>query len=133
MWDKLAQRMLQPINTSVISILGFFDCLLGVWIILPFTSLKDNYTTLHFPEWLIGVVTFLIGATILAGSIKESFKLLATGSALAFVYWFVITVLLFINNWSSPGWIIGLMVAFYSGFVYANLSVNSKNLLNKMK
>lgn len=132
MWDKLARRLLQPINTSVISILGFFNCLLGLWVMLPFDSLGEYKMTI-FPEGILGFLTLSVGVTILIGSIKENFNLLATGSVMAFIYWFTMTITLVISNWKSPAWIVGLMIAFYSGFVYANVSVNSKVLISHKK
>lgn len=131
MLDKLARRLLQPINTSVISILGMFNALLGIWIMLPFDSLDPRYVSSIAPEWFVGVITLLVGILIVAGSAKESFTLLTAGTVVGFIFWFTAMVLMVVANWRSPDWLVAFLISSYSGFVYANVSVNSRNLLNK--
>jgi hypothetical protein len=131
MLDSLARRLLLPINTSVIGILGMFNVLLGFWIVLPFRSLGQNYSSEFFPEWFLGSTTLAIGALIVYGAFKENLKILSIGTVVGFFFWFVAMVLLLITHWASPGWIVGLMIAAYCGFVHLNISVNNKNLRNK--
>ncbi len=126
MLDKLARRLLQPINTSVISILGVFNVLFGTWMLLPFSVLG---IPAFMPEWAIGTITLGVGASIVLGSAKESYPLLATGCAMGSIAWIVGTVLSISIDWHTPAWIFSLMIALYCAFVYINISVNSKHLI----
>lgn len=127
MLDKLAKRLLQPVNTSVISIMGAFNTLLGVWLIMPFTSLNEYSERL---ELLIGGILLVIGAFILFGALRERLATLCTGALAGFLFWIMGTGLA-LTNWKSTGWIFTLMIAVYHGFVGLNLLVNSRNLPNK--
>lgn len=125
MLDRMARRMLGPINTAAISILGLFNVLLGTWILLPFDSLGLGAL---FPEWLIGVMLIIVGMLITVGSSLEKRKLLVIGASSSFYYWFVATVGAVLVSWQNTAWIFSVMIACYSAFVAINLKVNRKNL-----
>lgn len=131
MFDALAKRLLQPINTSVISILGMFNVLVGIWIALPFTSIGKEYSTTFIPELGLGLVLAIVGTCVVLGSAKENYVLLSIGCAMGFILWLILMVLILVYSWRSPDWLVCFMISSYSGFVYSNISVNSKNLLNK--
>jgi|SRR5215203_140440 len=123
MLDRLARRLLEPINTSVISILGIFNILFGIWMLLPFPSLG---LPAFLAEWAVGIVALGIGGLIVTGSAKESYYLLGAGCALGSFAWVIGTVMSFSLDWKSPAWIFAFMIALYCTFVYINISVNSK-------
>lgn len=125
MLDKMAKRMLGPINTAGISILGAFNMLLGLWIMLPFDSLGLGAM---FPEWSIGLTLIIVGVLITVGSVIEKYVLLAIGASTSFYYWFFATVGAVLVSWQNTAWIFSLMIACYSAFVAANVKVNRKNL-----
>lgn len=132
MLDKFADRLLQPVNTSVISILGMFNTLLGIWLLLPFDSIAGQFSSPYMPEWLLGVVVLVIGIAILYSSIAGKAKLLSFAALLGFSFWIAVTGVGLSFDWRSPGWIFGLMIAMYCGFCSVNIRINS-NLLNKKR
>lgn len=125
MFDKTAGKMLRPINTMAVSILGFFNILMGIWISLPFDSL---HTPDSFPEWIIASGMLIVGAFIVAGSIGEIYRTLLIGAQLSFYYWFCAMGGLLFVNWHDLSWIVALMIAAYSLFVAVNIKVNRENL-----
>jgi len=130
MLDNLARRLLEPVNTSVISILGLFNLLFGIWLLLPFDSIV--LSSPYLSEWGIGAITTLIGILILIGSIFERLFPLSTGTLIGFCFWIAVTGVVLLTRWQSPGWIFALMIALYCLFVNLNIRINS-NLLNKLK
>jgi hypothetical protein len=128
MFDKLAKRMLQPVNTSVISIMGVFNLLLGFWLILPFKSLGKYEQSI---ELSVGVVLFTIGAIILYGALRERISTLGTGAIVGFIFWIIATGLAVATHFTATDWIFTLMIAVYHGFVGLNILVNNRNLPNK--
>ena len=126
MLDKTAGRMLHPINTMAVSILGLFNILLGIWISLPFDAMNDVSNT--FPEWLISAFMLIIGSFIISGSFKEVYRTLIVGTQMSFYFWFLSVGGLLYSNWHDPAWIVALMIAAYSLFVAVNIKVNKDNL-----
>lgn len=125
MFDKMAGKMLSPINTMAVSILGFFNLLMGIWISLPFDALHAPDS---FPEWIISAGMLIIGTFILSGSLGEKYRTLVVGAQLSFYYWFLSMGGLLFVNWHDPSWIVALMIACYSLFVAVNIKVNKDNL-----
>lgn len=132
MLDKLAKRLLQPVNTSVISILGVFNFLLGIWLLLPFHSISEQFASKYLPEWELGVIVLAIGLLILIGSIREKLKILSYGTLIGFSFWIATTGVALYYVWQSPLWIFALMIGLYCGFINVNIRVNT-NLLNKKR
>lgn len=129
MFDEVARRLLEPVNTSVISILGLFNVLLGIWVLLPFDSLIQTSTLV--PEFVLGIITLIIGVLIVWGSFRENMNILKWGTGAGFIEWIGLMGVVIYLNWKSTGWIVALMVSAYCGFVHLNIQVNRKNLLNK--
>lgn len=125
MFDKMAKRMVGPINTAGVSILGAFNVLLGAWVLLPFDSLGVSDM---LPEWIIALGLIIIGLFITVGSINERYRLLTIGSNASFYYWFLSTVGALLVSWQNTAWIFSAMIACYSAFVAVNFKVNHKNL-----
>jgi hypothetical protein len=125
MLEKTAKKMLSPINTAGVSILGFFNILLGIWISLPFDSL--GYIN-NVPEWLVAAIMLIIGSFILSGSIGDKYRTLLVGTQLSFYWWFLSMGGLIYMSWQNVLWIFALMIAVYSLFVSVNIKVNRDNL-----
>lgn len=126
MLDKMARRMLSPINTAGISILGFFNMLMGFWLTLPFNSIGVSPGDL--PEGMVGVIMLVIGLFIVSGSVKGNYRLLSIGATSSYYFWFVATVACLLISWANPAWIVALMIGAYSLFVATNIKVNRRNL-----
>lgn len=131
MLDKLAKRMLQPVNTSVTSIMGAFNALLGFWLLLPFSSLSGRLAYGDVIELALGLITFIMGLCILVSSVREKLRILSIASLAGSIFWIAATGLSLYINWKSSGWIFTIMIASYHGFVGLNIRVNIKNLPNK--
>jgi len=125
MLDKTAKKMLSPINTAGISILGIFNIFLGIWISLPFDALHHVN---GLPEWIIASILLVIGSFILSGSMGDKYRTLLIGTQLSFYAWFLSVGGLIYTDWQSVLWIIALMIAVYSLFVSVNIKVNRENL-----
>jgi hypothetical protein len=125
MLDKFAQRLLSPINTAGIGILGIFNILMGIWISLPFDALSFIFLG---PEWIVASVLLVVGSFILSGTMKENRKILLIGAQSSFYSWFLSVGGLIYLSWQSPIWIVALMIAAYSMFVAVNIKVNKDNL-----
>lgn len=115
--------MLSPINTAAVSILGLFNVLMGVWISLPFDSVGGS-----LPETYYGLALIAIGLSVLIGSVKERYIVLAIGTRLSYYIWFLTMLGSLWNNWHDPYWIVSLMIACYGLFVATNIKVNRNNL-----
>lgn len=125
MLDKTASKMLSPINTMAVSILGFFNVLMGIWISLPFDSLLFIH---NFPEWILSAIMLIIGYFIVTGSVKQIYRTLLVGTQMSFYFWFLSIGGLLYAQWQNPAWIVALMIALYSAFVAVNIKVNKENL-----
>jgi len=128
MFDNLAKRMLQPVNTSVISIMGVFDLLLGFWLALPFKSLGKYENSI---ELSVGAILMVIGAIVTYGALRERISTLGTGAIVGFIFWIIATGLAMATRFTATDWIFTLMIAVYHGFVGLNMLVNNRNLPNK--
>jgi len=125
MFDKTASKMLSPINTMAVSILGAFNLLLGIWISLPFDSLVFIN---NFPEWIASALMIIIGSFILSGSLRQTYNTLLIGTHFSFYFWFLSIGGLLYAQWQNPAWIVALMISMYSAFVAVNIKVNRDNL-----
>lgn len=125
MFDKTASKMLSPINTYAVGILGVFNILMGLWICLPFESLAFMHS---FPEWIVASIMMIIGYFITSGSIMEAYRTLVMGTQMSFYFWFLSVGGLLYAQWQNPAWIVALMIAMYSLFVAVNIKVNKENL-----
>lgn len=125
MFEKTASKMLSPINTMAVSILGFFNLLMGIWVSLPFDSLVFVHS---FPEWIVSAIMLIIGYFIVSGSIRQIYRDLIIGTQLSFYFWFLSIGGLLYAQWQNPIWIVALMIAMYSAFVAINIKVNRENL-----
>lgn len=124
---KLATRLLSPVNTTVISILGVGQLLMGLWLVLPFNSLM-LYSLSFPPEWMIGIVLSAIGATTARFSIRSNLKYLQTATTVAYIFWFIAMIFMVITAYFSIGWIVGLIFATYCFMINLNIRVNRRDI-----
>lgn len=129
--DKFAVRLrmtlTQPINTSAVIIMALYTLLWGLFIMLPvvsFDSLRFAVLVSIMPEFFWGALAFSVGYVMLLGVLKHSFKSLSRGAFVGFIHWLIIAVCYLLGDWTSTGWITGVTVATYCGFIYLNLKQN---------
>lgn len=125
--QKIADKLLKPINTSVVSILGFSNFLMGLWLALPLDSLGTTYSGGIFQEWVYGGLLMLIGALVVIGSLKSKHKSLQWGTGLGFIFWFTWWGFLISHTPQHIDWIWTFTFALYYGFVWLNTKVNKHN------
>jgi hypothetical protein len=123
--------LLKPINTAGIGILGTVTFIWGLWLASPFWTVfsgDPNYSAMAqlAPEWAWGLFGIAVGAVILAGVIKNSYRALTRGATVAYYFWLAITGMHLVSNWKSEMWIFTLMSALYAIFIALNLRVNEK-------
>lgn len=122
---KLATKLLAPVNTSVVSILGFGQMLIGFWLVLPMNS-WGQYSTPLVPEWIIGVLLLIIGSSITWFSLKTNLKALQRSTTAGYLFWFISMVIMLIVHLSGTGWIFSLIFAIYCFMISLNIRVNTK-------
>lgn len=127
MGEKIAKKLLKPINTSVVSILGFSNFLMGLWLALPLDSLGSSYSGGLFQEWVYGAMLMFIGGLVIFGALMNKTRTLASGTGFGFIFWFTWTIFLLWHVPSHIDWIWTLTYAIYYGFVYINSRVNRGN------
>lgn len=128
--EHLARKMLKPINTSAVSILGASNLLMGFWLILPLNSLGSSYDNGPlFQEWIYGVMLLIIGGLVVTGSVKNKVKTLSWGTGLGFIFWFTWTIFLMLRSVEHIDWIWVTTYALYYGFVHLNSRVNRNNIV----
>jgi len=120
---KLASRLLAPVNTTVISILGLGQLLMGVWLVMPFQSLS-----FYQPEWTAGIIIGLIGFFIARFSLRGDLQLLQYITSVAYIFWFASTVVMLIMATQTLGWVVGLIFAAYCFMINLNIRVNRREI-----
>lgn len=125
--SKLTRRILRPINNSVSMILGLYNTLIGIWMLLPFNSTLIGQV---FPELLLGLISVAAGSSIVIGVFLNKYFPLLYGALAGFYFWFVVMVMLIVEHWQTSQWITASVIAGYCCFVYLNLKVNKKYTAN---
>jgi hypothetical protein len=116
---------LAPVNTTVISILGFGQILMGIWLILPMASLKF-YAPFFIPEPLIGIVLLIIGVFITRFSLTANLAGLQHAATAGFTFWIIAAGIMLVNAPVAMGWIAGLIFATYCFMISVNIRVNRR-------
>jgi hypothetical protein len=125
---KIAEKLLAPINTSLISILGLFHTWTGLWLALPWRSFGKIYTDILFmPEWAIGLILFSIGVTMLYGALKVNLTALLYSTTAGYLFWLPVSTVLVYANPSGISWIASFIFAVYCFMVNLNIRVNKKH------
>lgn len=122
---KLVNKLLAPVNATVISILGLGQVLTGFWLILPYDSWM-LYTATMIPEPVIGSILLVIGLGITTFSLLLNLKALQWSSTAGYLFWFMTTIAMFIVHMSGTGWIFSLIFAVFCFIISLNIRVNRK-------
>src|SRR6478735_10097842 len=105
MIHNLIVRMMQPINTAVIIVLGFVTLMWGLWVVSPFWEVftrADVYRHLaYLPEWFWGAFAIISGVVMIWGVVRGSWASLMRGSWIGFIHWFVIDLLYWTGDWHN--------------------------------
>lgn len=124
---KLATKLLAPVNTTIISILGLGQMLIGFWLILPFNSWGQVSPT-PVPEAVIGSILLIIGIFITTFSLRTNLKALQWSTTAGYLFWLITMVVMLIVNLAGTGWIFSLIFAVYCFMISLNIRVNRKFL-----
>lgn len=122
---KLASRLLAPVNTTVISILGTGQLLMGFWLSLPFDSWGD-YAVTPIPEWLIGLILMSIGALVSWFSLRTNLKALQYAATAGYLFWIIAMTIMLVVHIEGTGWICSLIFAVYCFMISLNIRVNRR-------
>lgn len=124
---KLVNRLLAPVNTTVISILGIGQMLIGFWLTLPFNS-WGQVTMTPIPEPIIGTVLLVIGILITVFSLFTNLKALQWSTTAGYLFWLTTMVIMLAVNLAGTGWIFSLIFAVYCFMISLNIRVNRRFL-----
>jgi hypothetical protein len=134
--ENLAENLLQPINPSLIIVLGIYTILWGLWVVNPFWTVFTHsplYSVLSIGgEYVWGGIVLASGLLITRGATKPSYLNLILGSAVGFLTWLTIGIFYLLGDWASTGGITALTFATYSLLVYLNIKVNKTYFIAKV-
>jgi hypothetical protein len=136
--DKLAQSLLQPINPSIIIVLGLYTIVWGLWVVSPFWTVFTQaglYSALAMNggEYVWGGIVLIAGALITRGAIKPAYFNLILGSGVGFIIWLVVGIFYIIGDWASTGGITAIAFSIYCLLVYLNIKVNKTYFEHRVK
>jgi uncharacterized YccA/Bax inhibitor family protein len=127
--DRIAESILEPINPSLIIVLGFYTILWGLWLANPFWSVfpysgvfavMGRFAT----EAVWGIIAVFAGILIARGAIKPNYDNLVVGALVGFFHWLIIAMFYFAGNWHSTAGLTALVFATYSALIWVNVKVN---------
>jgi hypothetical protein len=130
---RLATKMLEPVNTAAIIILGAYTTIWGLWVANPFWTV---FTQAHLydwmnrlmPEWAWGLIAIVVGLMMVYGVLRHSYRSLTLGALVGYFHWLAIAIMYFGGDWQNTGGITSLIIAIYSGFIWLNITRNKGNL-----
>lgn len=131
--QTLATNILKPVNTAAIIILGVYTFLWGFWVGNPFWTVFDQAPLYDWmesigPEAFWGGLAMAVGALMVHGVMKHSYKSLITGALVGYFHWLVISIMYFGGDWENTGGITSLIVSIYCGFIWLNITKNKESL-----
>ena len=129
--EGVKHAMFRPINKAAVSIMGAFTMLWGFWVVNPFWNVFTTAPLFQFmasvaPEWAWGLAALVVGAVIIYGVVKMSYRSLISGAQTGFYFWLFASISFFIGDWQNTGGITLLMIALYCGYVALNLAINKE-------
>lgn len=126
--ERWGESMMRPINTNIISLLGFSTILWGIWIANPFWTVFDKssaFDHMHFMgESAWGIIAIACGLLTLRGAFKPSYQNLHIGSFAAAIQWLAVSAGWLTGDWQNPAWIFSLTFCVYASVVSLNIFVN---------
>jgi hypothetical protein len=130
---KLAKNILKPVNTAAMIILGVYTFLWGFWVGNPFWTVFDqaplyNWMERFAPEAFWGLVAMAVGVLMTYGVLRHSYKSLVFGALVGYFHWLIIAIMYLGADWQNTGGITSLVISFYCGFIWLNITKNKENL-----
>jgi hypothetical protein len=122
---KLVNRLLAPVNTTFVSILGAGQFIVGLWLTLPYNS-WGNYIPTPIPEPIVGSILLIIGLLITIFSLLPNIKALQWSATAGYIFWFITMVVMLIVHISGTGWIFSMIFAVYCLMISLNIRVNRR-------
>ena len=129
--ERFAQALLLPINPALVVLLGIYTVVWGLWIANPWwdvfpTATLYSQMALIAPEWVWGGIAIAAGIVVIIGAMVRSFGALTRGSGVAFLHWFIISIMYFMGDPLNTGGITSLVIALYAACIYWNIRINFK-------
>lgn len=129
--EKIAVRLLEPINPSFIIILGIYMVVWGLWVLCPWWDVfgvSTAFATMASisTEYFWGTLSILVGLIVCRGALKPSAKNVRLGALVAFFHWLLLSVLYFMGDWHATGGLTAATFCIYSCLVWVNVKVNHK-------
>ena len=127
--DKVIREFMQPLNTTLILILGIYTIVWGLWLISPFWTVFSQapvYCVMAQigEEWMWGTVAVVTGGFTIRGALKPNFTNLHLGSFLAALHWLLIAFVYLLGDWTSTGGITSLCFFVYAAVFWINVKAN---------
>lgn len=104
-----------------------------MWVANPFWNVFSRaplYSWMHAlaPEWVWGLVAFVVGILMIHGVIRHSYRSLVTGALVGYFHWLMIAVMYFGGDWRNTGGITASIIAIYCAFIWLNITKNKEHL-----
>ena len=119
---------MQPINPSLVALLGLYTLVWGFWVANPWWDVFSHaplYSEMaKYPEWAWGAFAIFSGLEILRGVVRNRNKDLRRGAFIGFFHWLVVTLMYFAGDWRNTGGITSLTICVYCLVVYLNYRRN---------
>lgn len=122
---KLVNRLLAPVNTTFVSLLGAGQAAVGFWLTLPFDSWSSITPTL-IPEPIVGSILLVIGLFITAFSLLANLKGLQWSTTAGYIFWLIAMVVMMVVHIAGTAWVFSLIFATYCFMISLNIRVNRK-------
>lgn len=125
---ELGKRLMQPINSSLVALLGAYTLVWGLWLLAPWWDVFTRaalYSKMDaYPEWAWGLFAVFSGAELLYGVIKNHNRDLRRGALVGFFHWIIVTGMYFAGDWHNTGGITALTISLYCFVIYLNYRKN---------
>jgi hypothetical protein len=130
---RLATRLLQPVNTAAIIILGIYTTVWGFWVANPFWTVFDqaplyDWMSRVMPEWSWGAIAIAVGLLMIHGVIRHSYGALITGALVGYFHWLAIAIMYLGADWQNTGGVTSFIISIYCGFIWLNITKNKEHL-----
>lgn len=132
---KFAERLSKPINTAAIIIMGVYTSLWGLWVGCPAWSTFNEgrqYDWLGrvMPEYGWGLIALTVGAVMIYGVLRNSYRSLSAGSLVGATYWGLIATGYYIGDWRDTAGLTKTMICLYCAFIFLNIRMNRDRLVD---
>jgi len=130
--ERFAEALLLPINPALVVLLGIYTVVWGLWIANPFWDVFSTaplYSAMAniAAEYIWGGIAIAAGIVTIVGAVVRNYGTLTRGAAVAFLHWFVISIMYFMGDPLNTGGITSLVIASYAAVVYWNIRINFKS------